>query len=37
MLHHKQTLIYAGQRMEDDKLLEDYHVPPVCTLHTRAS
>ena len=33
MLHCKQTLIYAAQRMENDKLLADYHVPPVCSLH----
>lgn len=23
------ALIYAGQRMEDDKTMADYHVPPV--------
>jgi hypothetical protein len=23
------ALIYAGQRMENDKKLSDYHVPPV--------
>ena len=34
-----QTLMYACQRMDNDKLLRDYHVPPVssstgsCTLH----
>jgi hypothetical protein len=27
-----QTLIYAGQIMENDELMSKYHVPPVCPL-----
>ena len=27
--HVLQTLIYACQRMADDRLLREYHVPPV--------
>lgn len=27
--HVLQTLMYACQHMADDKLLRDYHVPPV--------
>lgn len=32
--HVLQTLLYACQRMADDKLLRDYHVPPVSSPHT---
>ena len=32
-----QTLIFAGQHMENDKLMSDYHVPPVCPDKSFAS
>ena len=34
LLNHPQdlTLIYAGQRMDPKRRLEEYHVPPGCKV-----